>query len=45
MWLSWTCTEIQYLEDKKTLSTKKNKTKQNTLNTKVCVYSSDKNIK
>ena len=40
MWLSWTCTEIQYLEDKKALSTKK----KTTLNTNVCVYGSDKNI-
>ena len=38
MWLSWTCIEIQYLEDKKTLSTKKP-----TLNTNICVYGSNKN--
>ena len=42
MWLSWTCTEIQYLEDKKALST--NKKKKTTLNTNVCVYGSDKNV-
>lgn len=38
MWLSWTCIEIQYLEDKKALSTKKP-----TLNTNICVYGSNKN--